>query len=89
MGGLYRRIYDYLAREPVGVAVISPADVELDRHTLLEPDVFVVPLGATGRPRSWQDAKRLLLAVEVLSPSTARYDRVTKRRKFQRSGVRE
>ncbi len=31
----------------------------------------------------------LLVAVEVLSPSTARYDRVTKRRFFGRLGVPE
>jgi Uma2 family endonuclease len=29
----------------------------------------------------------LLLAVEVLSPSTARYDRLTKRRFYQQQGV--
>jgi Uma2 family endonuclease len=30
-----------------------------------------------------------LLVVEVLSPSTARYDRITKRMRYQRSGVGE
>jgi len=51
--------------------------------------VFVVPVGA-GRPRTWEDiGGRLLLAVEVLSPTTARADRVVKRRKYQRAGVPE
>ena len=55
----------------------------------MQPDVFVVPLGAAGPPRSWRDIARLLLAVEVLSPSTARYDRIVKRGKYQRAGVSE
>lgn len=33
--------------------------------------------------------KELLLACEVLSPSTARYDRVTKRRFFARASIGE
>ena len=89
VGGLYRRLYEYLRRQPLGVVVFSPADIELDPHTLVQPDVFVVPLGASGPPRSWRDIERLLLAVEVLSPSTARYDRIVKRGKYQRAGVSE
>jgi len=38
---------------------------------------------------TWTDVHALLLAVEVLSPSTARYDRTLKRRYYQRSGVGE
>ena len=87
--GLYVRLREYLARQPVGEAVVSPADIELDRHTLVQPDVFVVPIGAAGPPRSWRDVEGLLLAIEVLSPSTARYDRIVKRGKFQRAGVPE
>ncbi|HXO84958.1 MAG TPA: Uma2 family endonuclease, partial [Gemmatimonadales bacterium] len=50
-------------------------------------DVFVVGLVAGRRPREWSDIERLLLAIEVLSPSTARADRTTKRRLYQRAGV--
>jgi Uma2 family endonuclease len=35
------------------------------------------------------DIRGLLLAIEVLSPSTARADRTTKRRRYQRAGVPE
>jgi len=89
VGGLYVRLREYLAHQPVGEVVFSPADIELDPHTLVQPDVFVVPIGAAGPPRTWRDVEGLLLAVEVLSPSTARYDRIVKRGKFQRAGVPE
>ena len=55
------------------VALVAPADVEFSSRRLLEPDVFVVPRTPDApRPRSFADAKRVLLAIEVLSPSTAR-----------------
>jgi Uma2 family endonuclease len=41
------------------------------------------------RPRGGQAVDRLLLAVEVLSPSSGRGDRVVKRRLHQRAGTPE
>jgi Uma2 family endonuclease len=41
------------------------------------------------RPRSFGDVKRLLLAAEVLSPTTARQDRVVKRGLYRDEGVPE
>ena len=55
----------------------------------MQPDLFVAP-GADGRsPSSFADVKQLLLAVEVLSPSTARADRVIKRALYRDEGVPE
>ncbi len=56
---------------------------------LVQPDVFVVPLVDGRRPRSFGEAKRLLLAAEVLSPSTARQDRVEKRALYREESVAE
>ena len=80
---------EYLNRTGAGHVAFSPADIELDDETLVQPDLFVVPLVGGRRPRKWTDVTRLLLAVEVLSPSTARADRTVKRRLFQRVGVPE
>ncbi len=79
----------YLKRTGAGYAAFSPADIAFDEHTLVQPDLFVVPLMDGRRPRRWTDIARLLLAVEVLSPSTARADRTVKRQLFQRVGVPE
>lgn len=68
---------------------MSPADIEFDPATLVQPDVFVVPMVAGRRPKTWADIRGLLLAIEVLSPSTARADRTVKRRAYQRAGVPE
>lgn len=79
----------YLNGGSVGAVVMSPADIELDPATLVQPDVFVVPLEGGRRPKRWVDIRGLLLAIEVLSPSTARADRTIKRRRYQRAGVPE
>lgn len=87
---LAKTLSTYLARTAgVGHAVMSPADIEFDPDTLVQPDVFVVPLTRGRRPKDWTDVRGLLLAVEVLSPSTARADRTVKRRRYQRAGVPE
>jgi Uma2 family endonuclease len=55
----------------------------------VQPDLFVVPLVEGRRPERFEDVGRLLLAVEVLSPSTARADRVAKRVLYRDQGVAE
>jgi len=86
---LYRRLAEYLERDRIGYALLAPADVTFSPERLVQPDVFVVPLVSGHRPRSFEDVKRLLLSVEVLSPSTARQDRVEKRALYRDEGVSE
>ncbi len=76
----------YLKKHHVGEAFCSPADISWSSDTLVQPDVFVADLDEA-RTLDWSQMKRLLLAVEVLSPKTARYDRFTKRRLYQDVGV--
>ena len=76
----------YLAREPQGHALASPADISFAPDTLVQPDVFVVPL-EEARTLQWTGIRHLLLVAEVLSPSSARADRFTKRRWYQEAGV--
>jgi len=90
VGGLLLRLSAYLQGQTWGEVVTSPADISFHEDMLVQPDVFVVPLGPGGRRgRHWTDIRALLLAVEVLSPSTARADRQVKRRLYQREGVGE
>lgn len=86
---LWRVLDDYLHRQRLGHAFVAPVEVQLDPRSLVQPDVFVAPLVDGRRPRGHELASRLLLAAEILSPSTARYDRVTKRRYYQRAGTPE
>jgi len=76
----------YTKREGVGHLFVSPADISWGEDTLVQPDLFVVPL-EDARTMDWRVMQRLLLAVEVLSPSSARADRFAKRRLYQEVGV--
>lgn len=66
---------------------LSPADLDLRSGQLLQPDLFVVDPRDAERPTEWSEIGIPLLVAEVLSASTARFDRITKRYRFQRSGV--
>ena len=89
LGVLHRLIADYLDREPIGYVYFAPVDVIFSPKRGVQPDLLVVP-GVDGRsPKSFAEAKRLLLAIEVLSPSTARLDRVVKRALYRDEGVPE
>jgi Uma2 family endonuclease len=79
----------YVAAQGIGEILPSPADIELDSHGLVQPDLFVQGLVDGRLPAGWNVGAPLLLAIEVLSPSTARADRTIKRRRFQRARIPE
>lgn len=67
----------------------SPADIVLSPRSLVQPDLFVV-CHAAGQPlERWADVGIPVLAIEILSPTTAARDRGAKRRLYQRAGVAE
>jgi Uma2 family endonuclease len=67
----------------------SPADISLGEDEILQPDLFVCRTRGGVALRDWHEVEALLLVIEVLSPSTAPYDRGLKRRRYQRAGVPE
>lgn len=86
LGRLFLALGNYLERYPVAQLYSSPADISWGPDILVQPDLFVV---ATDEARTgdWARMQTLLLAVEVLSPSTTRQDRFTKRRLYQEVGI--
>lgn len=86
---LLRLLDPWLRETSVAHVLFSPADISLGEDEVLQPDLFVYRT-AMGKPlRDWGDIAELLLVIEVLSPSTARWDRQLKRRRYQRAGVPE
>ena len=86
---LYKLVDAYLRSVPVGFAYFAPADVVFSPRRAVQPDLFVVPPVEGRRPTSFAAVRQLLLAVEILSPSSARADRVAKRMLFRDEGVAE
>lgn len=71
----------------VGAVFVAPSAWVLDARTVVHPDLYVVALADGHRPRTDEERGHPLLFVEVLSPSTARHDRVVKRARYQRAGI--
>ncbi len=89
---IWLRLHTYLEAQGIGLALASPADLELQPGTITQPDVFVVPVGTGGESDelpTWADVTSLLLAVEIISPSSIRTDRVDKRDFYMESSVAE
>lgn len=80
-------IDQYVRVHGIGRSMPLPADLEPEPGQLTQPDLFVLPPGP--KFERWEEAPLPLLVVEVLSPSTARYDRGLKRHFYQRAGVPE
>lgn len=72
-----------------GRVLVAPMDLPLADDTVLQPDVLVLfprPASAWNvKPR----AHEVALVVEVMSPSTRRLDRETKRRRYLEGGLAE
>jgi Uma2 family endonuclease len=83
---LQAALWRYLDREPAGQLFGPLGDISWGPDILVQPDLFVLDQGEA-RTLDWSRAKTLLLAVEVLIPSSVRADRFTKRRVYQEHGV--
>jgi Uma2 family endonuclease len=79
----------YIEKHRIGRVYHAPFDVYLDEHNVFQPDIVFVSnarlsiltdAGAEGAPD---------LVVEILSPKTAKLDRISKHRVYVRSGVQE
>ena len=70
--------------------MLSPADLELKPESITQPDIFVIPrtiVAEVFATSGWENVKALLLAVEVISPTSMRTDRVDKRDFYMDVGV--
>jgi len=85
-------IRPYLVEQHIGLPMLPPADIELVPGTITQPDFFVLDphsVADTVEMPKWADFKRLFLAVEVISPSSVRTDRIVKRDFYLDAGVPE
>jgi Uma2 family endonuclease len=82
-------IVNFLQVHPLGKVYDAPFDVYLSEHDVFQPDIIFVAnerrsilteAGAKGAPN---------LVIEILSPGTARLDKIPKRQIYAATGVQE
>lgn len=86
---LYDRVRPYVQSLGGHETLFAPVAVQFSLRRELQPDLLVMPLKDGLKVKQFTDVGRLLLAVEVLSPSTLRNDRYKKRVVYQQEGVPE
>ena len=86
VGRIFVLLHAYCTEWGAAEAVLSPSDISWGDDSLVQPDVFAAPI-EQATAGSWTAIQELLLVAEVLSPSTAHYDRFPKRRLYQDQGV--
>ena len=90
VGRLHVEIAVYLKTHPrMGQVFLSPLDVVLSRYDVVEPDLLFVAGDQTAILTEKNIQGPPALVIEVLSKSTRKRDAQTKRRLFERTGVRE
>ena len=82
---LLGRLAAYLTQHPVGEA-FPGGDVHWELDSLVIPDLLVVDR-ESAQTSDWKQIGTPLLVAEVLSPSSNREDRFTKRRLYQEMGI--
>ena len=87
-GELFLLLAPYARRNDLH-CILAPAEVRFSPNRVVQPDVFVVPFIGGRKPARLDDVHRLILAVEVLSPSSARADHHSKRHLYQSQSVPE
>jgi Uma2 family endonuclease len=86
---LVTRLRDFVNAGQLGRVVLSPCDVLLSRHDILQPDIFFVAAGREGIVGDKYVDGAPDLVIEVLSPSTEPRDREGKAKRYAMFGVRE
>jgi len=86
---LFGPLCGYVEAQRCGELMSAPADVGIVPGTVVQPDIFVFRTKSGAELQRWSDISELILALEILSPGTAKVDRGIKRRFYQRAAVHE
>lgn len=87
VGELYECLQAYVRLHGLGRSVVAPLDVIVADDTVLQPDVVVVARRTHPRRDDDPTVPELLLAIEVLSPSSRENDLHRKRRRLLDAGL--
>lgn len=85
---LQRMLEDYFwVEDPKGEVFNAPLDLTLGKHTVVQPDLFYVASFQKELVQHTRVDGAPTLAVEILSPSSGRKDRLQKMRIYQNAGI--
>lgn len=86
---LFLLLHPYVEAHDLGEVMLSPFEVEFAEDTAVQPDLLVVPRERIGQLTVERLVGAPSLAVEIVSYSSKRTDRLQKRALYQDEGVDE
>jgi Uma2 family endonuclease len=89
IGNLYWALRQFVSQRSLGRVWFAPLDVVFSNYDVAQPDILFVSNGRSSIITEANIQGAPDLVIEVLSPSTARYDRGYKRTLYGRFDVRE
>lgn len=89
LGTLHLLLGTHARRSGVGEVLLAPCDVLLGEHDIVQPDLLFVASEHAGRIEAANVKGAPDLLIEVLSPTTRRFDERTKRDRYRATGVAE
>ena len=89
LGRLSIALHEWVNSSQLGRVWVSPLDVILSDHDVVQPDLLFVSSGRANIVTEANVQGAPDLVVEILSPATAQHDREYKRTLYSRHGVRE
>jgi Uma2 family endonuclease len=88
-GNILYLLDQFLAKHLLGEVFVGPLDVFLSDVNIYQPDIIFISNGRKSIVSDQGIEGAPDLVVEILSPSTARYDKGPKRKVYARTGVKE
>jgi Uma2 family endonuclease len=89
VGEIYVALRAYVKLAGLGRVFMGPIDVQLSPNNMFQPDLVVVLNAHLDRVAEKKITGAPDLIVEIASPSTAAYDRLTKYEKYAQAGIIE
>lgn len=82
-------LVQFVGKNKLGKVYYAPIDVVFDQQTVLQPDIIFISNDSLSKVKKNAVFGAPDLVVEIISPSSVAADRYTKRRIYERFGVRE
>jgi Uma2 family endonuclease len=89
VGEIYVALRAYVKLAGLGRVFMGPLDVQLSPENTFQPDLVVLLNAHLERVAEKKISGAPDLAIEIASPSTAAYDRLTKYEKYAQAGITE
>lgn len=89
LGVLLHRICTFLGKHPIGCVYPAPLDVYLSDTNVYQPDILYISAERESIIKEHAIEGAPDLVIEILSPSTAKYDQGSKLKIYARTGVQE